>query len=490
MNMLTNLTMQKKNPSGSRSLPSNTVANPRGDVKAITTRSGVAYDGPTILPTPSPPPKDVERETEATKDKVQTTNLRSTVHVQPLVVQVPILEPDVAPKPKPKPSIPYPLRLNEQKLREKANYQMLKFLQIFQRLHFDLSFADALLHLVECLSLTDLGASIKLMPLSVLDYDVDPRVPLIIGRPFLRTAQALVDYHFYTDSSPSLTPVETSDSLLEELADELALLDSFPPGIGDADFDSEGDILLLEKLLNNDPLSPLPSKELNFEELKMIKSSIDAFPPLDVLGGNSVIFSNPLFDANGDFTFSDDELPHEADAPEENFKIYSNPLFEFDEEYISSDVNPLFNKELEDIESNDSYVSNLDEPVLSVTPLFDANEDGCFDPVGNIDEINAFLDMDVSTVIEVGYHNSEGDEIFLEYLLKKIASMDSSLLFSSGSEDIIFDPGIPVFSFYSLEPMVSHRSRTFMCFNVILNILNEVELRYAYSPHVNVPNIQ
>ncbi|GJV26530.1 reverse transcriptase domain-containing protein [Tanacetum coccineum] len=322
----------------------------------------------------------------------------------------------------------------------------------------------------------------------VVDYDVDPQVPIIIGRPFLRTVQALVDVYgeelilrdgdeqliFYTDttskypnehiielikminfiniscednfkevlkikklsyhlsgsttstpdSSPSLTLVETSDSLLEEFTDELALLDSFPPGI-----------------------------ELNFEELKMIKSSIDDFPPLNFLRGNSVIFSNPLFDANDDFTVSDDELPPEADVPEENFKIYSNPLFEFDEEYISSDVNPLFNEELEDIESNDSYVSNLDEPVLSVTPLFDANEDECFDPGGNIDEINAFLDMDVSTVIEVGYHDSEGDEIFLEYLLKKIASMDSSFLFSSGSEDIIFDPGIPVFSFYSLEPM-------------------------------------
>ncbi|GJY56634.1 hypothetical protein Tco_0455749 [Tanacetum coccineum] len=86
-------------------------------------------------------------------------------------------EPDVAPKPNSKPSIPYPSRLNDQKPREKANNQMLKFLQIFQRLHFDLSFADALLHmpkfastfrfLNECLALADLGASINLMPLSV-----------------------------------------------------------------------------------------------------------------------------------------------------------------------------------------------------------------------------------------------------------------------------------------------------------------------------------
>ncbi|GKF31695.1 hypothetical protein Tco_0101493 [Tanacetum coccineum] len=109
-------------------LTSNIVANPRGGVKAITTRSGVAYDGPTLPPTPSPLPKEVKRETDATKDKVQTTSLGSTAHVQPPVVQVPIPEPDVAQKPNPKSSIPYPSRLNYQKLREKANNQMLKFL--------------------------------------------------------------------------------------------------------------------------------------------------------------------------------------------------------------------------------------------------------------------------------------------------------------------------------------------------------------------------
>ncbi|GKA73298.1 hypothetical protein Tco_0779514 [Tanacetum coccineum] len=104
---------QMQSPSGSGSLPSNTVANPRGDLKSITTRSGVSYNGPTIPRTSSPLPKEVEREPEATKDKVQTTNLGSTAHVQPLVVQIPIPEPDVAPKPNPKPSIPYPLRLND-----------------------------------------------------------------------------------------------------------------------------------------------------------------------------------------------------------------------------------------------------------------------------------------------------------------------------------------------------------------------------------------
>ncbi|GKB78829.1 hypothetical protein Tco_0945724 [Tanacetum coccineum] len=108
MNMLPNITMQNQSPLGSGSLPNNTIPNPRGDLKAITTRSGISYDGPTIPPTSSPLPKVVKHDPETTKDKVQTTNLGSTARVQPPVIQVPILEPDVAPKPNPKPSIPYP----------------------------------------------------------------------------------------------------------------------------------------------------------------------------------------------------------------------------------------------------------------------------------------------------------------------------------------------------------------------------------------------
>ncbi|GJX32432.1 hypothetical protein Tco_0242287 [Tanacetum coccineum] len=212
--------MNTASTSGSGSLPSNTVANPRGDLKAITTRSGISYDGPPIPPPSSSLPKVVEREPEVTKDTV----LPSTENIQPPVVQIqaPIDEPVVAPKPKP--SIPYPSRANKQKLREKDDNLASKFVEIFRELHFELSFADALLHmpkfasmfksllnnkeklfdlatttsvnencstvilkklpeklgdpqflmsnvdfpeLDECLALADLGASINLMPLSI-----------------------------------------------------------------------------------------------------------------------------------------------------------------------------------------------------------------------------------------------------------------------------------------------------------------------------------
>ncbi|GJZ79574.1 hypothetical protein Tco_0644411 [Tanacetum coccineum] len=72
--------------SGSGTLPSNTITNPKVDLKGITTRSGVAYQGPTIPTTTSSPPKVVERETEVTKDTVPPTNNGSTKDVQPPVV--------------------------------------------------------------------------------------------------------------------------------------------------------------------------------------------------------------------------------------------------------------------------------------------------------------------------------------------------------------------------------------------------------------------
>ncbi|GJX81239.1 hypothetical protein Tco_0329388 [Tanacetum coccineum] len=117
-------------------LPSNTITNPKVDLKGITTRSGVAYQGPTI-PTTSSPSKVVERETEVTKNTVPPTNNGSTKDVQHPIVQVqvpnsePIVAPISAPMPNPKLSIPYPSRLNNQKIREKANNQIEKFYQIF-----------------------------------------------------------------------------------------------------------------------------------------------------------------------------------------------------------------------------------------------------------------------------------------------------------------------------------------------------------------------
>nr|GEW86136.1 reverse transcriptase domain-containing protein [Tanacetum cinerariifolium] len=157
--------MNTASSSGSGTLPSNTVTNPKEDLKGITTRSGTTYKGPTVPTTSSSLPQVVERKTEVTKDTVPPTNNGSTKDVQPLVVQIetlipnselvvaPVAEPVVASvsalKPNWKPSIPYPSRLHDQKLRDKTNDQKEKFFQIFQDLNFNISFADALILMPE-----------------------------------------------------------------------------------------------------------------------------------------------------------------------------------------------------------------------------------------------------------------------------------------------------------------------------------------------------
>nr|GEV98279.1 reverse transcriptase domain-containing protein [Tanacetum cinerariifolium] len=129
----------------SGTLPSNTIANPKSDLKAITTRSGVSYDGPQI------PPSVVKNEPEATKDTVNPTNNRNTEDVQPQAVQSkPVTsEPTIAPvsasKPNLKASIPYPSRRNDERNLEEANNQIEKFYQIFKDMSFEISFADALI---------------------------------------------------------------------------------------------------------------------------------------------------------------------------------------------------------------------------------------------------------------------------------------------------------------------------------------------------------
>nr|GEW94195.1 reverse transcriptase domain-containing protein [Tanacetum cinerariifolium] len=187
-------------------LPSNTITNPNKDLKGITTRSGIAYKGPTI-PNTSSTLKVVERKTEVTKDTVPPTNNESTKDVQPLVVQVetqvpnsePIVSPVVepvkapvsAPKPNPKPSIPYPfmdalillpkfsitiksLLTNKEKLFELARTPSNEHCLAVPLKTLPENLGDPGKFLIpcdfprmdECLALADLDASINLMPLS------------------------------------------------------------------------------------------------------------------------------------------------------------------------------------------------------------------------------------------------------------------------------------------------------------------------------------
>nr|GEV56500.1 hypothetical protein [Tanacetum cinerariifolium] len=225
------LQMNTPSTSGSGSLPRNTVANPKGELKAITTRSGLVTNGP-IVPTP---PKSVTPEVgERVEETYTDPDLAEyTIKVPPPSIQKykPPCQRDfiVHTRDSPFPNIPYPSRMlkpkqqekdekmlkallsNKEKLQELANTPLNENCPavILKKLPEKLRDPGKFLipcgfSELKCKSLADLGASINLMPLSVwkelavfvvVDYKSDPRVPLILGRPFLRTAHALIDVY-------------------------------------------------------------------------------------------------------------------------------------------------------------------------------------------------------------------------------------------------------------------------------------------------------
>nr|GFC78916.1 reverse transcriptase domain-containing protein [Tanacetum cinerariifolium] len=108
----------------------------------------------------------------------------------------------------------------------------------------------------------------------ILDFVADPHIPLILGRPLLSTAHALIDVYEgeitlrHDDQSLTLKCGDTpliSYNNLESLnkADAFIAIDDEPisSNIDATYYDPEGDILILEVLLNNDPEPPSNHKD-------------------------------------------------------------------------------------------------------------------------------------------------------------------------------------------------------------------------------------
>nr|GEU49064.1 reverse transcriptase domain-containing protein [Tanacetum cinerariifolium] len=396
-NQLTNLTdlitkfvnSNSASTSNSGTLPSNTIANPRSNLKAITTRSGVSYDGPQIPPSLFFLPKVVEDEPEETKDTVNPTNNGSIEDVQPQVVQSefpvltfkpitsPISEPAIASIFKdtsfeisfadalilmPKFALTLKALIgNKEKLSEMARTPLNEHCSavLLKKLLEKLGDPGNFLipcdfpGMAECLALSDLGASINLMPFLVWKRlslpDLTPTCMTLklsdhsISRPvgvaedvYVKTGKALIDmfegeltlrvgkeaitfnldqtsrysanysdmtakridvidmayegysqevlgfsdtissgnptpYYdpFVSSTSLTLTPFRNSDFLLEEvdaflaIEDEPTSIEFYQPYL-----DPEGDILLLEAFLNDDP-SPPPSQGNYLPEVEL-----------------------------------------------------------------------------------------------------------------------------------------------------------------------------------------------------------------------------
>ncbi|GKE75271.1 reverse transcriptase domain-containing protein [Tanacetum coccineum] len=141
----------------------------------------------------------------------------------------------------------------------------------------------------------------------VVDYDVDPRVPLILGRPFLRTARALIDVYGeelalrvddeaitfkvgqtsrYSRSYEMVNQVNVIDIACEEYAQEvIRFSDSLTSGNPTPSDPIIGDIIYLEKLLNEDPslnLPPMKNDDLKQVDVTMTKTSIEEPPELEL----------------------------------------------------------------------------------------------------------------------------------------------------------------------------------------------------------------
>ncbi|GJW02855.1 hypothetical protein Tco_1561711, partial [Tanacetum coccineum] len=126
---------------------SNTIPNHREDIKVITKWSGITLAGPSVpSPNSSSSSKEVERDPKMTMDQVHISSSESTARVPSPVIQPALAsKSNEIPEQNPhQPSIPYPSRLNKDKLQDKSDIQIYKFLQMFKKLHFNISFAKAL----------------------------------------------------------------------------------------------------------------------------------------------------------------------------------------------------------------------------------------------------------------------------------------------------------------------------------------------------------
>nr|GEY65848.1 hypothetical protein [Tanacetum cinerariifolium] len=391
--------------SGSRPLPRNTIANPKGELKAITTRSGIVIDGPSFpMPFPFINPEEDERVEETLTDPELG---EFTIKVPPLLVQ----------KSKPPSQRNFvvhqrilftpisfsPSRTHKQKQQEKDEVQIHKAL---------LSNKEKLLELANTpLNENCLVVILKKLPeklgdlekflipgiardvfvsvdkftfppnFVIVDYESDPRVPLILGRPFLRTAHALIDVHgeeiilhdgderltlnmrhdtssysnqpqkesinminIFNDSHEDyledFTTSSSPDYLLEEFADKLALI-IFPLGNDYLPFDIEFDLKRIEYLLNHDPTNEMDS---------ILKDSIDE--------DNLVDPNDNLFDTIPEMFTNEHALDYSSPPL---YDEYDDDLYEFESD-IGDAYNDPFDSKGEKIKESKLLIDELDLP--------------------------------------------------------------------------------------------------------------------------------
>ncbi|GJX18176.1 reverse transcriptase domain-containing protein [Tanacetum coccineum] len=271
----------------------------------------------------------------------------------------------------------------------------------------------------------------------VVDFKADPRVPLILGRSFLRTSRALIDVYegelvlrdgneqiiFHVNGTTKYPQKHVNESIkmvndtckdsFKKLTDEPALV-CLPLSEDDNDEKEKPEVKNLAEstakrqtritpCLNNFKViykeSIFSNKTPQVSSVFAITSTLPSIEPKDslIMGDeHHSTFSAeeivPILRESKDISRSDSKnvLPSCDDfssinVPRDDSVTFSNPLFEFDVNFIYSDIKPLFDEVLEDIKCKDSYDSNLDESTFLGTPLSDSNKDECFAPGDDIE---------------------------------------------------------------------------------------------------------
>nr|GEY16219.1 reverse transcriptase domain-containing protein [Tanacetum cinerariifolium] len=384
-NKMINFLQSFKNnqPSSSSSLSSNTIPNPKGESKAITTRSGMSYKKPSI-PLPG---VEQQEPTEATKD----TELPSTEDIQPPSVQVqekgnePIEKPSVV-IPKAKANLPYPSRLAKEKLHEKDDILAAKFMEIFHDLHFELSFVDALVHMPKFAPMFKklLNNKNKLIELTKTPLNencsvvVLKKLPEKLGDP----GRFLIPCDFLEfDNCLALADLGASINLMPlSIWKKLKL-----PTLNDTKmFNMEEDILFLERLLSEEPC-PNPLMIPN-----QTKSSIEKPEHSFSMGYehfSTTLVTNKVTDSS---TKNLVPFPRECEVTSDNgsksiepvkddssvFTTFSNPLFDNDELNSDELESHVESNSVESTSNHDTVkIDNLDEFFGPLIPIHIAEDE-------------------------------------------------------------------------------------------------------------------
>ncbi|GJX78501.1 integrase, catalytic region, zinc finger, CCHC-type containing protein [Tanacetum coccineum] len=295
----------------------------------------------------------------------------------------------------------------------------------------------------------------------VFDFEPDPIVPIILGRPFLRTAKALVDLDkpisgsttFSFDSSPSLTPFE------------LALFDPFPPGNEDDNFDPEADLREIEYLLNRDP-STVSSPTTDIDIIDPILERFTDEPAL--------IYSSPPRDDDDDlFDFKSDNDDWKKllygnsfnDTHSENDKSKDSNTKSLIDELESSVLLPqllisdlTLHEELLEFDTLTSFPSENEDKVFNPGILVHGSTYFVTNLVTQDKNFMKKTSSEASLILEeLNFMSIPSDhELPFHY---KLPGTKTLLSFSYENEDKVFNPGILISKgVYSLTLGLSHRN--------------------------------